>query len=65
MFKDGEKIGSVTSGSFCPTVGGNIGLAYVAACHATIDNEIEIEIRSKHVAAKIVKKPFYKRDSKS
>jgi len=29
LFKDGKKVGKVTSGSFGPTVGKNLGMAYI------------------------------------
>lgn len=61
--KDGRLLGSVTSGSFAPTLEKNIGLAYVPSEESKIGNEIEIVIRSQKVKARIVKLPFYKRSS--
>ncbi|MFQ5990080.1 MAG: glycine cleavage system aminomethyltransferase GcvT [Candidatus Methylomirabilales bacterium] len=58
---DGREIGEVTSGGPSPTLGKNIGLAYVTIAHATIGNEVDILIRGEAVRAKIVSTPFYKR----
>ncbi len=58
ILKDGKKIGEVTSGSFGPTAGVNIGLGYVAAGNEAVGNEIEIEVHGRPVKAQIVKRPF-------
>lgn len=62
--KGEEIIGFVTSGSFSPTLGKNIGLALVKVSEGEIGNEIEINIRNKGVKAQIIKTPFYKREAK-
>ncbi|MGI6144280.1 MAG: glycine cleavage system aminomethyltransferase GcvT [Clostridia bacterium] len=64
LIKDGESIGEVTSGSFAPTLGQNLGLGFVVSKEAFIDNEISVLIRGKEVKAKVTKKPFYKREVK-
>ena len=58
IFKDGEKIGVVTSGSFCPTAGAAIGLGYVSAGFEAVGSQIDIEIHGKLAKAEIVKRPF-------
>lgn len=58
ILKDGKKIGIVTSGSFAPTVGANIGMGYVAIGQETPGNLIEIEIHGRRVPAEVVKTPF-------
>ena len=65
VFYNNEKVGTVTSGSFSPTRGDNIGLAYIK----TIDNlavgsTIQISIREKLYKAEIVKRPFIKKRNK-
>ena len=59
--KSGKAIGSVTSGSFIPTTGKNIGMAYVTAAEAKAGNTINVLVRGKPVKAVIVPLPFYKR----
>ncbi len=53
-----NSVGKVTSGSFLPSLKKNMGLALVRKEQTEIDSEIFINIRSKYVKAKIVKKPF-------
>ena len=59
VFHATENIGEVTSGAPSPTLGKNIGLAYVASEHAKIGRAIDIEIRGSRHAARIVRTPFY------
>ena len=58
---DGRPAGTVTSGSFGPTVEKNIGLAFVPPTHAAPGSRIAVEIRGRPVPAAIVKTPFYTR----
>lgn len=57
----GEKIGEVTSGTFSPTLGKAIGLAFVPVQHKEPGTELEIEIRNQRAKAKVVALPFYRR----
>ncbi|MBM3455984.1 MAG: glycine cleavage system aminomethyltransferase GcvT, partial [Bacteroidetes bacterium] len=59
--KRGKVIGKVTSGTMSPSMKIGIGLGYVTVEHATLDNELYIEIREKGVKSKVVKLPFYKK----
>lgn len=62
IFKDGEKVGFVTSGGIAPFVGANIGLGYVSTKIPTIiGTKFDISIRGKLHPAEIVKRPFYVR----
>ncbi len=58
---DGQAAGTVTSGSFGPTVEKNIGLAFVPPSHAAPGSRIAVEIRGRAVPATVVKTPFYTR----
>ncbi len=60
IVRDGETVGEVTSGTLSPTLGKSIGLGYVDVPHHKRGTEIEIQIRKRRVAAKIVRTPFYK-----
>lgn len=58
IFKDNKKIGVVTSGSFGPTVGHNIGLAYVEIGQEFFGNRLQIEVYGALEDAEIIKRPF-------
>ncbi len=55
---DGNAIGKVTSGTQSPSLNKAIGMGYIDIQHASLDNEIFIDIRNNPVKAKIVKMPF-------
>jgi len=65
LFKDGCCVGRVTSGTKSPSLGKAIALGYVASAEAHIDNLINVEIRGRKVAAKIVSVPFYRRERRN
>ncbi len=54
-------IGEVTSGTFSPTLGRSIAMAYVDAAKAAENQAVEIDLRGSIAAAKVVPLPFYKR----
>ncbi|MGE5381673.1 MAG: glycine cleavage system aminomethyltransferase GcvT [Methylocystaceae bacterium] len=62
--KNGELIGYVTTGSFAPTLNKNIGLALLDARYSNPDEEINVMIRDKPIAARVGKGIFYKRAAK-
>jgi aminomethyltransferase len=59
---NGGAVGRVTSGSPAPFLKKNIGFAYVPIEFANEGQEIQIDVRGRPVAARIVKTPFYKRE---
>jgi aminomethyltransferase len=61
LSKSGRAIGQVTSGTKSPSLGKSIALGYVDFAEATVGNPIEVEIRGRPAAAKIVSIPFYSR----
>jgi aminomethyltransferase len=61
VWRQGERIGEVTSGSLSPSLNEGIGMAYVAAAQAKAGTDIEIEIRDRKLPAVIEKKPLYKK----
>lgn len=60
---DGRVIGYVTSGTYSPTRGQNIGLALIERDYAGVDKPLQIIVRDKTVNAVQVKTPFYKRQT--
>lgn len=59
VFKDGQKIGYVTSGTFSPTLGRPIAFVMIDA-NVKIGDTVQVLIRDKYVDAKVVKTPFYR-----
>lgn len=57
----GREVGKVTSGSFSPTLQKSVGMAYVPLELVEPGCEVEIEVRGKLRAARIVALPFYRR----
>jgi aminomethyltransferase len=55
---DGREVGFTTSGTMSPTLGKGIGVAYVNKDLSEIGTEFLVEIRTRKVAAKVVKTPF-------
>jgi aminomethyltransferase len=60
----GAVVGRVCSGTFAPTLHKAIAMAYVARTAATAGTALEIDIRGKVEAARIVPLPFYKRPNR-
>lgn len=63
--KDGQTVGVVTSGAPSPTLGKNIGLAYLPTELAEIGTKFQVIIREKPIEAVVVKTPFYTRADKA
>lgn len=59
VFMHGEEVGEVTSGTPSPTLGKNIGMAYVRPDCTKPGTELEVKIRDTKAKAKVVKLPFY------
>ncbi len=58
VYSGSKQIGKVTSGSYGPTVGCNIGMAFVESGFEKFGTNIEVEIHGNKVAAEVVKRPF-------
>ena len=58
VFSGSDKIGTVTSGGFSPTLGAPIAMAYVASAHAAPGTPLEVEVRGKRLAATVSPTPF-------
>jgi len=61
VLQNGAVVGEVTSGTWSPTLGEAIALAYVPAGAAKLGTELAVEIRGRQEAAIVVKRPFYRR----
>ena len=58
---DEDVVGKVTSGTFSPTLGRGIALAYIDVEHAAAGTELRIDTGGRVCACRVVPTPFYKR----
>ena len=58
---DGNEIGSITSGTFGPSVNGPIAMGYVKLNFSKPGTKVFLEVRGKKHEAKISELPFYKK----
>jgi len=63
IFKDGDKVGFVTSGNFSPSINKYIGLGYIDKPFHKLGTEVLIDMRGSKKKAVVVKPPFYKNAS--
>ncbi len=57
----GQEVGHVTSGTWSPTCGKALGMAYVPQQLSTTGTELSVEVRGRLLDAVIVELPFYRR----
>ena len=55
---DNQEVGRVTSGVPSPSLGKNVGMAYIGAEMAIEGTEFWVEIRNRRSKAQVVKTPF-------
>ena len=60
--KSNNEIGTITSGTFGPSVKAPIAMGYVSNEFSKNDTEIFLEIRGKKISANVCKLPFYKKN---
>ena len=58
VFKNGESVGKVTSGTFSPTLNTGVGLCYVSSEYSDIGNHLDVKIRDQLVATEVIQLPF-------
>jgi aminomethyltransferase len=61
VLRDGREVGRVTSGTFAPTLGKSIAMAYVDPPCAAAGTACEVDVRGKPAAGQVVPLPFYRR----
>jgi aminomethyltransferase len=59
--KDDQEIGSITSGTFGPSVNSSIAMGYVKYDFSKPGTKVILEVRGKKYDAKISELPFYKK----
>jgi aminomethyltransferase len=60
VLSDGQQIGSLTSGTFSPTLGRGIGMTYLPRALARPGTALEVDVRGRRVPVAVVKRPFYR-----
>jgi aminomethyltransferase len=58
---EGQAVGTVTSGSFCPYLELSLAMAYVMPDYAAVGTPLQIELPGAFLRAAVVPLPFYKR----
>lgn len=58
---NGACVGYVTSGMRSPTLNRFLAMGYVESTHSAIGTEVDVQVRGEPRAAKIVRRPFYRR----
>ncbi len=64
VHKDGRAVGTVTSGTFSPTLEAPIALALCQADAFKVGAELAVDIRGRMAPARCVRLPFYRRPAK-
>jgi aminomethyltransferase len=62
ILKDGRKIGTVTSGTFSPTLQKAVAMAYVETPYAENGTSFTVDARGRELSAKVIPTPFYSGD---
>lgn len=58
IYSGTTQVGTVTSGGFAPSIGAPIAMGWVDAAHASVGTALTIEVRGKHLTAKVAAMPF-------
>jgi aminomethyltransferase len=61
LITDGKTVGTVTSGTFSPTLNQAIAMAYVDPSCQAVGTGLQVDIRGTHESATVVPLPFYRR----
>ena len=61
ILQNGQTIGTITSGSYSPSLNISIALGYVSTVQYIEGTNLELDIRGKIIPANLVNTPFYKR----
>jgi aminomethyltransferase len=61
VLREGQPVGTVTSGTFSPTLARPIAMAYLPVALRTPGERVEIDVRGRREPAAVVKLPFYRR----
>lgn len=65
IINGGNDVGSVTSGTFSPTLGISIGMGFVPPKLAAEGTRLDVDVRGRVLPVEVVARPFYKRPKKA
>jgi len=61
IFRQGERVGTISSGGYSPTLGISIGMGFVPPELAAEGTELMVDVRGKPLAVQVMPRPFHKR----
>ena len=61
VYDGDQEVGEVTTGTQSPTLKKNIGFALLSTKYTELGTEVEVEVRTRRLKAKVIATPFYKR----
>jgi len=61
IFRQDERVGTITSGGYSPTLGVSIGMGFVPPELTAEGTELTVDVRGKLLPVRVVPRPFYKR----
>ena len=64
IFRENNKVGTITSGGYSPTLGVSIGMGFVPPDLAAEGTQLTVDVRGKPLEVRVVPRPFYKRPKK-
>jgi aminomethyltransferase len=64
IFRSGQRVGTITSGGYSPTLGVSIGMGSVPPSLDAEGTELTVDVRGKELPVRVVPRPFYKRPKK-
>jgi aminomethyltransferase len=64
IFRQNDRVGTITSGGYSPTLGVSIGMGFVPPELAAEGTQLTVDVRGKPLEVRVVPRPFYKRPKK-
>ncbi len=64
VFQGDRQVGVTTSGTFCPHLNQAVAMALVEKETSELGTQVEVDVRGRRIAAKVIPLPFYKKASK-
>jgi len=59
ILKDGKSVGTITSGTFSPTLNAGIAMGYVPSEYSNVGERLSVEVHGKLLEAEVTGFPFY------